>query len=91
MALRLTTFVTRQLCVTIFYIKMRILDYKKTIQKYPDRVITLHGAFFSLIIHSNDPDIAKISKNKTYFPRFEDDTFFNFSASRLFATMYFSA
>lgn len=44
--------------------KMKLLEYKKILQKYSDRIITLHGAFFSLIIHSNDPDIAQISKNK---------------------------
>ena len=44
--------------------KKRISDYKKITRKYSDRAITLHGPFFSLIIHSNDPDIAKISKRK---------------------------
>lgn len=44
--------------------KKRILDYKKITKEYPNRISTLHGAFLSLIIHSNDPDIAKISKRK---------------------------
>lgn len=51
------------MCDNALYEK-RIFDYQKVIKKYSDRFITMHGAFFGLVIHSRDADIARISKDK---------------------------
>jgi sugar phosphate isomerase/epimerase len=44
--------------------KKRISEYQKIIKRYSDRIITMHGAFHSLTIHTKDPDFAEISKKK---------------------------
>lgn len=51
------------ICDKTVYVR-KLLDYKKIIERYSARNITLHGAFIGLQIHSKDTDLAKLSRLK---------------------------